>query len=156
MNTSAPRGFTLIELLVVLLILSVLLVATPIAFDRVLPSLEVKADARNLANLLRDARGRAIRQNIETTVVVDVAERTYWMSDTGQAEPGSRDSQSRFADGVIVTLRTATTEQIEEDIGRIRFYPDGTSTGGGVKLDRRGKLFNVEVDWLYGHVRVEE
>ncbi len=159
MNKSAldrTRGFTLIELLVVLLILSVLLVATPIAFDRILPSLEIEADARDLANLLRDARGQAIRRNIETTVVIDVARRIYWLGETGGAGPGPRDREGRFADGITVTLRTATSEQVEENVGRIRFFPDGTSTGGGVMLDRRGRRFNVEVDWLYGHVRLEE
>ena len=40
MTARTSMGFTLVELLVVLLILSVLLVAAPIAFDRVLPRLE--------------------------------------------------------------------------------------------------------------------
>ena len=54
----AEGGFTLVELLVVLVILGLLLVATPIAFDRVLPGLEVKSDARDLASVFREARSQ--------------------------------------------------------------------------------------------------
>jgi general secretion pathway protein H len=133
---------------VVLLILSVLLVAAPIAFDRVLPRLEARSDARAVADLLRDARGRAIRRNLETAVVIDVAQRTYRLEESGD--------EGHFGDGIELTLKIATSEQLDEDSGRIRFFPDGTSTGGGVTLERRGQQFSVLVDWLYGRVSVVE
>ncbi len=148
MTARTPRGFTLVELLVVLLILSVLLIAAPIAFDRALPRLEVRANAREVADLLRDARGRAIRENLETTVLIDVAQRTYRMEDSGP--------EGRFADGIGVTLKIAASERLDENSGRIRFFPNGTSTGGGVSLERRGQTYKILVDWLYGRVRVVE
>ena len=154
------RGFTLVELLVVLLILSVLLVATPIAFDRILPGLEIKADARDLANLMRQARLRAIRNNSETTVVIDVAQRVYWLGEGEASDPsgesGPAGLRGTFSEGISLTLRTAESELIEEDVGRIRFFPDGTSTGGGVLLERRDRQYGVVVDWLYGHVRIDD
>ena len=162
----STRGFTLVELLVVLLIISVLLVAAPIAFDRILPGLELKADARDFANLMREARLRAIRDNDEVTVVIDVAQRVYWLGEAGtpgqsptpspNPSPNPSGPRGAFSEGVSVTLRTAESEQIGEDIGRIRFFPDGTSTGGGVLLERRGREYGVVVDWLYGHVRIDE
>jgi general secretion pathway protein H len=160
----ASRGFTLVELLVVLLILSVLLVATPIAFDRILPGLEIEADARDLANLMRQARLRAIRTNDETTVVIDVEERAYWLGGGEAPEDFAGDldaaaateSRGAFSEGVSVTLRTAESEQIGENVGRVRFFPDGTSTGGGVLLERRDRQLGIVVDWLYGHVRIDE
>ncbi len=69
------RGFTHVELLVVLLILSLLLVAAPIAFDRVDPGLEVRRDAREMAPICREACSLAIRENCETVVAIDVSER---------------------------------------------------------------------------------
>lgn len=148
MNPKATEGFTLVELLVVLLILSVLLVAAPIAFDRVLPGLQVRSDAREVARVLRDARGRAIRDNLEAAVTIDLSERTF--------RAGNEGPQYRFSEGVSVTLHTAASERVGLDAGRIRFFPDGTSTGGRVDLERRGEEYDVIVDWLYGRVRIVE
>ena len=148
MKIAAARGFTLVELLVVLLIMSVLLVAAPIAFDRVLPGLQLRSDARNVASVLREARAQAIRANREATVTVDVAERTYHLGDDGTLQ--------RFSEGVTVTLKTAESELLGPDVGRIRFFPDGTSTGGLVSLDRGGRKYNIAVDWLYGRVQIVE
>ncbi len=145
---AAARGFTLVELLVVLLIMSVLLVAAPIAFDRVLPGLQLRSDARNVASVLREARAQAIRANREATVTVNVAERTYHLGDDGPLQ--------RFSEDVTVTLKTAESELLGPDVGRIRFFPDGTSTGGLVSLDRGGRTYNIAVDWLYGRVQIVE
>ena len=62
----------------------------------------------------------------------------------------------RFADRIGVTLKIAASERLDENSGRIRFFPNGTSTGGGVSLERRGQTYNILVDWLYGRVRVVE
>jgi general secretion pathway protein H len=142
------KGFTLIELLVVLVIMGLLLVAAPIAFDRALPSLQVRSDARDLASTLREARSRAILRNREVTVTVDVEERSYRLDDDGERQ--------HFSDNIAVTLKTVASEVLGPDTGRIRFFPDGTSTGGLVTLDRRGRLYEIEVDWLYGRVRILE
>ena len=110
MRLAAARGFTLVELLVVLLILSVLLVATPIAFQRVLPGLQVRSEARDVARVLREARAQAVRDNREATVTVDIAERTYYLGDDGAPQ--------RFSEGVTVTLKTAASELLGPNAGR--------------------------------------
>ena len=61
-------------------------VAAPIAFDRVLPGLQVRSDARDLASMLREARGQAIRDNREATATIDVEERTYRLGDDGELQ----------------------------------------------------------------------
>ena len=88
-------GFTLVELLVVLLILSVVLIAVPIAYDRIKPRLEMRSEAREIAQILRDARGRAIRDNEETTVTIDVSERYLRSGDHGPriCKPAPRTSK---------------------------------------------------------------
>ena len=142
------KGFTLVELLVVLLIISVLMVAAPIAFDRVLPGLQVRSDAQDVATMLRKARSQAIQSNREVTVTVDVEERTYRLA--GEA------GMQRLSEGVVVSLETAVSEVLGPNAGRIRFFPDGTSTGGLVNLKRRGQTYVISVDWLYGRVRIAE
>lgn len=55
-----------------------------------------------------------------------------------------------------ITLITATREIIDSGAGGIRFYPDGTSTGGGITLSLNQRQYHVVVDWLTGHVTVGE
>ncbi len=40
--------------------------------------------------------------------------------------------------------------------GGIRFYPDGSSTGGRVTLSLEGLQMRVDVEWLTGRVRITE
>ena len=144
----APTGFTLVELLVVLLIIAVVLVAAPIAYDRLKPGLEVRSDAREIARILRQSRGRAISDNTEATVLIDLCER-YLRDGAG----GERIDLSK---GTALTLETAASERIGPDAARIRFFPSGASTGGRLTLERLGTVYRIEVDWLFGRVRVFE
>jgi len=146
--TKAPAGFTLVELLVVLLIIAVVLVAVPIAYDRVKPGLEVRADAREIARILRQSRGRAISDNTEATVLIDLGER--YLRD------GVRGERIDLSKGTALTLETAASERIDPDVAQIRFFPSGASTGGRLTLERLGTVYRIEVDWLFGRVRVFE
>jgi general secretion pathway protein H len=146
--TGSRAGFTLVELLVVLLIIGVVFVAMPIAYDRMKPGLEVRSDAREIARILRETRGIAIRDNEEATVLIDLNERFLRI--------GAQRERFDFSEGMTLTLETAVSEQIGPDAGRIRFFPNGASTGGRVTLERLGKMYRIEVDWLFGRVRVFE
>lgn len=140
------NGFTLIELLVVLVIIGLLSALVPIAFDRALPGLEVKSNTRELASVLREARSTAIRDNREASVTVNVETNRYGLDGTGKARAISGD--------IEVALFTATTELDEEGGGRIRFFPDGSSTGGRVTLAGSGTTLYILVDWLSGRVEI--
>jgi general secretion pathway protein H len=146
--SGGARGFTLVELLVVLLIIGLLLVAGPFTFERARAGLAVHSDAREVAAILREARSRAISGNQETAVVVDLARRQIALE--------SGKLSFAFSEGVTITFQTAASEQIGPDAARIRFFPSGASTGGRLVLDRRGNSYRVEVDWLFGRVRVVE
>jgi general secretion pathway protein H len=140
------NGFTLVELLVVMVIIGLLLALLPIAFDRALPGLEAKSTAREMAAVLRTARSMSIRDNQETSVTVNVTSRRYVLD-------GTKKSQE-IAEGIDVSLFTATTELDEQGGGRIRFFPDGTSTGGRVTLAGASATYYILVDWLSGRVEI--
>jgi general secretion pathway protein H len=55
-----------------------------------------------------------------------------------------------------LSLTTATSEQLDDVRGRIRFFPDGTSTGGRVTISRDDRKFDITVDWLTGLVAISE
>ena len=142
------KGFTLVELLVVLVILGLLLSLAPAAFDRALPGLQLKEAARDVAAALRQARGLAVRDNREAVLIFDTEARTYRVGETG----GPR----QLDPDIEITLLTAESELTDEFTGGMRFFPDGTSTGGQVKLTRGTRDYAVRVDWLTGRVEIVE
>lgn len=148
MRARSQGGFTLIELLVVLLIMGALITLAPAAFHRIAPGLEMKAAAREVAGALRQARGQAIRDNRETAVLIDTEQNLYRFGQGGRGHA--------LSDGLQVSLVTAVSEQLDDTRGRIRFFPDGTSTGGRVTLSRDERKFDITVDWLTGLVAISE
>ncbi len=148
MTARSQGGFTLIELLVVLLIMGALISLAPAAFHRIAPGLEMKAAAREVAGALRQARGQAIRDNRETAVLIDTGQNLYRLG------PDKRDRALSAA--FQVSLVAAASEQLDDTRGRIRFFPDGTSTGGRVTLSRDDRKFDITVDWLTGLVAISE
>jgi len=147
-SARSQGGFTLIELLVVLLIMGALITLAPAAFHRILPGMEMKASAREVAGALREARGQAIRDNRETAVLIDTERKVYRLG------PGARDHELSAA--LQVSLVAAASEQLDDTRGRIRFFPDGTSTGGRVTLSRDDRKFDITVDWLTGLVAISD
>jgi len=142
------RGFTLLELLVVLAIAASLVAITPPLFSSVFPGLQLKSAARELAAAFRFAHGRAIVQQAESAVTIDVEGRTYQVS----GRSGSR----QLPKHIDISLFTALSEQTDASTGAIRFYPDGSSTGGGVTLSYGERSYRINIDWLTGRVRLEE
>ncbi len=144
----AARGFTLIELLVVLTVIALIAtLATPM-IQRAVPGVEIKTAAEGLRTELRLARSAAIRDNRETWLLIDVDAGTYQRDRAARAHA--------VPSAIRLTLLTARREQIDETQGRIRFFPDGTSTGGAVRLRRDARAFEVAVDWFDGRVSIDE
>ncbi len=148
MSARSQGGFTLIELLVVLLIIGALLTLAPAAYYRMAPGLEARAAARQVAAVLREARSLAIRDNRETVVTVDTAQRAYRLDGDARLH--------ELSETLTVSLVTAASERLGETTGRIRFFPDGTSTGGRVKLSSDERTFDITVDWLTGRVEISD
>jgi len=143
----AGRGFTLVELMVVLAILGLVVALGMPAFERVLPKLQLKTSAESIAAAMREARGLAIGTNTEVALVIDIDGRALRLGDSPPV---------RLSPGLALTLLTATREVIGSGSGRIRFYPDGTSTGGRVTLALDHRIYHVAVDWLTGRVVLGE
>ena len=147
-SARSQDGFTLIELLVVLLIMGALLSLAPAAFHRLAPGIEMKAAAREVAGQLREARSLAIRDNRETVVIFDTEAKLYRI--------GTGTRAHELGQALSLSLVTATSERLDDTTGRIRFFPDGTSTGGRVTLSRDERKFDITVDWLTGQVAISD
>ena len=142
------QGFTLIELTVVLLIvvLGFSVIGTNISSGN--QSSQLKALTRDLASALRYGRGQALISHDEIIIAINLAENSYKIS--------NREKVYHFSDEVEVTLLIAQDEFKDEDTGQLRFYADGSSSGGRITLEW-GNLVNViDVNWLSGKVEINK
>lgn len=109
---------------------------------------EVRGSVRQLASGLRAARSEAITRQVEGTVILDLATRRF------QVSGRTREGQLPTHESVEIKLYTAQDELVDEDTGRIRFFPDGSSTGGHVSVRDEQVEYRVNVDWLTGRVEI--
>ena len=145
LHSRRQTAFTLLEMLVVIVLVGIAATAVAISVTRGLESARIRAASTNLAAALRYTRAQAIVHGTSETLVVDVSARTY------QA-PG-RD-KVRLPSGVDVALTSAVADRVDDHRGRIRFFPDGSSTGGRVTLSHGQREWHVNVAWLTGSVAV--
>jgi general secretion pathway protein H len=120
------NGFTLIELLVVLAIMGLIAtLALPLA-ARAVDDAALRTDARNLATRLSALQAQA--RGEQRTITVD---------------PASLGSPNRSRNATIT---------VPEHGDPLSFYPDGTSSGGTLRITERGRGFDLDVAWLTGKV----
>jgi general secretion pathway protein H len=130
-------GFTLAEVLAVLAILAMLALA-------IWPNLsggkrsDLAQAETTILNALRMAQAKAIGENRETRVEIDVNARLV----NNEVLP------SQLA---IKVLAGGHTENAE--VAVFRFFPDGTSTGGEVEIRSTSASRLIAVNWLTGSVR---
>ena len=111
-------------------------------FQRVFPRFELASAGRGLQEDLRSLRNRAIHFNKETFLELDVESGLYRLGPEG--------AERSLPEGIRLTLVAARSEQIDPDVARIRFFPDGSSTGGRITLERDNARMTIAVDWFDG------
>jgi general secretion pathway protein H len=71
------------------------------------------------------------------------------------ASGGGARRQGELDDALALGATVAREEQPGPGIAAIRFFADGSSTGGRVVVRRGDAAWRVDVNWLTGAVRVE-
>jgi general secretion pathway protein H len=95
--------------------------------------------------MLREARSNAVVHNRIELFSADAAEGSFALAHR---------AVHHLPRGVEMTLTTTAEQARSATAGTIRFYPDGTSTGGGLELRQNGHDTQVLVDWLTGRTRI--
>ncbi|HTP38713.1 MAG TPA: GspH/FimT family pseudopilin [Steroidobacteraceae bacterium] len=141
----SDRGFTLIEMLAVILLIGIAAAAVAVSVTQGLASARVSAASGELAAALRATRTQAIVHGDERNFDVDTRANTY-RADEGKTV--------RLPKGMRIGITSAREDQVNATTGRIRFFPDGSSTGGHITLQRERRQWLVNVSWLTGGISV--
>lgn len=145
-SAGTQAGFTLVELLVALTIVVLALAVVPGNMMKLHESMQYRSAVRDLLSGLKAARTEAQRSGVAVPFTLDTEE--HWFS-VGAQHTGSLPDRLRF--GMVVAER-----EVEEQRGSIRFYPDGSSTGGSIIVLRpSGDGVRLRVDWLLGRISQE-
>ena len=141
------KGFTLLELLIVLaiLVLGFTVVAFNISSGK--SSLEHQAAVKDIVSALRYARAQAMMFHQEKTVAFNLAKNTYTVSGRGR--------EYSIPMSIDVTIVTAQSELTGKGQGNFRFYPDGSSSGGRILLERGPSAVQIDISWLTGDAKIE-
>ena len=136
----------MVELLVVMAITAVMMLAVPTLYSSAFPGLEMKSAARRTAATLRLARESAIRRGEATRVLVDLETQRLMLEGYRALALPKR---------LSLQLDAPSSELIDDQRGAIRFFPDGTSTGGRILLSHEGHGYQVGVAWLTGRIELD-
>jgi general secretion pathway protein H len=133
----------------VALVIGVLLVAlTPPLLSGMSGATELRGAARQLAAGLRNARNEAVTRQQEAALLLDLAGRRFAVS--GDAR------EVALPNSVELRLYTAQSEVLDREKGYIRFFPDGSSTGGAITVSGPKLAYRVNVDWLTSAIAIVE
>ena len=140
MGAHRARGFTLIELLVALAIVGLMVAVVPTALERLRDSMRYRDTVRAVVTDLRAARQKALAEGSEVRFVVDLAQGRYGLD--GRA-------LHVLQPPLQMRVTVAGIEWSDQQVGAIRFLPQGGATGGSVDVLRpQGGGVRITVDWL--------
>src|SRR5690606_3160869 len=92
-------------------------------------------------------RGQAIVKDEQKVLMLDL-EKNTWLA------PGK--AERELPKDMILRLTTAQQELTGEKTGGIRFFPDGSSTGGNIAVVLGEREWKINVGWLTGEVTLDK
>lgn len=133
-------GFTLLEMIIVLVILGLALGLVATRGPMRSRGLDLRAAADDLAQGLRAARGQAIAAGGAVVVRLEAG--------------GFRIGNGRLH--ALPGMSIAASTLGGQTQSRIRFTPDGSSSGAIIALADQAGRISVGVDWLTGRVHIAD
>jgi general secretion pathway protein H len=144
---SRQCGFSLLELTVVLFVIVLGFSVIGLNLSSGNDSTKIKATARDIVSALRYARGQALMTRQEATVALNLTDNNYTVS--------NHDKVYQIPEEIDVTVVTAQSELNGEGAANIRFFGDGSSTGGRITLEQEHISWKIDINWLTGQIELE-
>ena len=152
------HGFTLVELILVLFFIGLIMgMATPLVMST-LDRIELRASAREMASALRYARSEAVSH--KTSVIFEgYIDRNQYRVSHDRTEHAT---QTALLDEKIrIVHYTNELETIQDETFKIKFFPQGNSTGGTIRLEagepgESENLYAISIDPVTGKIRIDQ
>lgn len=142
------QGFTLIELIIVLVISVLGMAAISSNISSGNQTTKLQTVARDMASALRYAHGQALISRQPVSMFINLDDNSYRVS--------NRAKTFRFESEIEVSLVVAEEDYPNGGEGSIRFFSDGSSTGGRITLEWGQQLRRVDVNWITGEVTISD
>lgn len=146
-TSSQQKGFSLIELIAVLMLIGLMVALVGGGIARSIGSAKIRSASKDVVAALKQTRGLAIIRRQEQVLEFNVEARTFTV-------PGTK--TKTLPDEVGIKLVTAESELLDNATGGIRFFADGSSTGGSVSLISGERQWLINVAWLTGEVTLDD
>ena len=143
----SQKAFSLLEVLIVMVFIAVIAGFVTSSMTKSLRKTKIRAVSKNLLSALRYTRGQAIVKHEQKIITFNVKEKTY---------KAPRKKTVQIPDEIDINVYTADSDVQDESTGSIRFFSDGSSTGGWVKLTYGEKIWQINVNWLTGEISMIE
>ena len=139
MNARASAsGFTLLELIMVIALMALALGVLGTGLGRGLQAAHERQALGEIIAALRQTRTQAVLNGAARQLQFDLHARSFQVP--GQAA-------RRWPESLAVQLTSAA------ELGpAVAFFADGSSSGGHLILDRKGRRWRIDIAWLTGHV----
>lgn len=135
----------MIEVVVVVTLIAIVASTAAYVLSGGVTNARVRAASKDMVAALRYTRTQAIVSREPQFLTLDVERRAYRAADKDWVE---------LPKEMELSMVTAAQEVVEDGVARIRFFPDGASTGGHVELIRGQSVWRIDVSWLTGEVRM--
>lgn len=148
----AHRGFSLLELVLVLLIISLALAVTYPNLARGTAAFHLQAAGRDVLNMLRYAREKAITEQANMLITADREKQQVTLADA----VGGGARRYALPDGVTIARMLLSGKEVAESSITIRFLPNGSCETAEIVLQSNGGgRLRVVTDPLTGGARIE-
>jgi general secretion pathway protein H len=145
LRRNGQSGFTMLELLIAMAIVALVLAVTVPSTARFYQSMQYREAVRDVITLLSSARYKAIQSGRTQDVLVN--------PETNEIQLG--DERRQLPEAMTIAVHSAR-ELNQPEMGVLRFYPEGGSSGGGIDIESpTGRAVKISVDWLVGRVSQE-
>ncbi len=138
-------GFSMLEMVVVLAIVSIAMAVTIPALGKRNDFTILRAEAAGLAAKLRLLRSKAMQTNQMASMIFQPKTSSYMAT-------GARAETALHPDIAM----QVTAQPLDGRTGQVLFYPDGSSTGGQVKLSSGTRSCTIEIVVLTGTVAFDD